>query len=174
MATNQSGTWKQIYPMDCHRVMNDIYGKTGVSVSKIINILIREGIIALSQNPDTPVVAEILQQSGTNVADFAKTSQRSLLKTKPIIQPKLEPPKPKIEDKKTRALKWSFGMLLEFNKNQKDNDNPVPKEYREQLKKWIETVQTGEYADPKTAEYYKFVAAESLRILTQVKPEKHY
>lgn len=53
--------WKQIYPEDCYRKMLVISGETGVSFPKVVNILIREGLIRLGEIPEETSLAHMLK-----------------------------------------------------------------------------------------------------------------
>jgi len=64
-----SGKWKQIYPRDCYRVLLVISGETGISFPKVVNIIVREGLIRLGKIPED-------------------TSKASLLVQRPYVEPK--------------------------------------------------------------------------------------
>jgi len=68
--------WRQIYPADCYRVLLMLSGKTGISFPKLVNIVVREGLIRL--NP-------ILSSLGIPTIP-AETSEASLLSERPIVK----------------------------------------------------------------------------------------
>ena len=43
------GDWKQIYPKDCYDKMLIKAGETGISFPKLVNILVREGLIRIGE-----------------------------------------------------------------------------------------------------------------------------
>jgi len=72
--------FKQIYPADCYRVLLMLSGKTGISFPKVVNIVVREGLIRL--NP-------ILESLGIPAIP-EDTSEANLLSETPLIKPKEE------------------------------------------------------------------------------------
>jgi len=53
-------SWKQIYPRDVYRVLLLLAGETGLSFPKVVNIAIREGLIALGKLPQSSSAAKLL------------------------------------------------------------------------------------------------------------------
>jgi len=82
-----NASWKQIYPRDCYRVLLQMSGETGISFPKLVNIVIREGLIRLGKLPE-------------------ETSQAHLLRPTPIQnKTKEKPKKPEpISDKELERL----------------------------------------------------------------------
>jgi len=76
--------FKQIYPRDVYRVLLMISGETDVSFPKLVNIVLREGLIRLEKLPE-------------------ETSQAHLLKPKPLGgKVERDTKKPVQEDPETR------------------------------------------------------------------------
>jgi len=61
-----NASWKQIYPRDCYRILLKLSGETGLSFPKLVNVVVREGLIALGYLPEN-------------------TSQKYLLKPTPVV-----------------------------------------------------------------------------------------
>ena len=88
------GSWKQIYPKDCYRVLLGICSETGLSFPKVVNITVREGLIRLDKIKES-------------------TSQAYLLKPKPLEEPQ---PRTKAEikrQKKLKELEKRFSQVIE-------------------------------------------------------------
>lgn len=52
--------WRQIYPRDCYRVLLVISGETGISFPKLVNIVLREGLIRLGKISESTSQASLL------------------------------------------------------------------------------------------------------------------
>jgi len=53
--------WKQIYPKDCYRKMMVLSGTTDISFPKVVNILVREGLIRIGEIPEETSLAYLLK-----------------------------------------------------------------------------------------------------------------
>ena len=53
--------WKQIYPKDCYRRMLVLSGEGDISFPKVVNILVREGLIRLGEIPEDTSLAYLLK-----------------------------------------------------------------------------------------------------------------
>jgi hypothetical protein len=87
-------SWKQIYPRDCYRILLMISGETGISFPKVVNIIIREGLIRLSKVQET-------------------TSEARLLVKRPIESPKVTAPQDRKEQRLLEEKAKVFSMVLE-------------------------------------------------------------
>ncbi|MDH5733061.1 MAG: hypothetical protein OEY88_04680 [Candidatus Bathyarchaeota archaeon] len=56
--------WKQIYPKDCYRKMLVLSGETDISFPKVVNILVREGLIRIGEIPEEKSLAYLLKPKG--------------------------------------------------------------------------------------------------------------
>ena len=62
-------SWKQIYPRDCYRKLLVMSGETGLSFPKVVNIVVREGLIRLGEIPETTSLAQLLNKDGNILID---------------------------------------------------------------------------------------------------------
>ena len=85
-------SWKQIYPEDCYRVLLMLSGETGLSFPKVVNIVVREGLIRLGKLPE-------------------ETSQAHLLQPRPLIT-KQEKPLTTKEQEEIKKLQATFSNIL--------------------------------------------------------------
>ena len=77
MGRKMKTSWKQIYPRDCYRVLLKMSGETGISFPKIVNIVIREGLIRLGKLPEETSLAHLLQPTPIN-QDKNKTEKKPI------------------------------------------------------------------------------------------------
>ena len=112
--------WKQIYPQDCYRALMKISAETGVSFPKVVNIIVREGLIYSPKLPDKWKLPEY-------------TSLTRLLVETPFVKPK---PKPKLSMEEQKHLKYiehQLSIILElwhsFDRKTKRHHVATAKEY---------------------------------------------
>jgi len=72
--------WIQIYPKDCYRVLLVLSGETGVSFPKIVNIVVREGLIRLDKIPESTSLASLLVKTPFEPPSRPKTKEEKLEK----------------------------------------------------------------------------------------------
>jgi hypothetical protein len=88
------GSWKQIYPKDCYSQMLILAGETGTSFPKVVNILVREGLISMGKIPkDTSLTYVLLKQPAPEPKEELVKIKRTFIQ----VEERFEKLKPEVQ-----------------------------------------------------------------------------